>query len=132
QCLFPPQVDVGPTNTVAVSGNTVFLNVHAQGTAPLTYQWFFDETNSLTYATNATLVLSNVTPAAAGSYAVVVANPYGSVTSAPAVVTILVPPSILCVSNRTVLLGSSWGFDPPAVNGSAPILSVVSTITNNG
>ena len=45
-------------------------------------------------ATNASLTLTNVQPANAGSYSVVVTNPVGSVTSAVAVLTVLVPPVI--------------------------------------
>src|SRR5204862_181224 len=91
----PAMVVSGPTNQVATNGDTVFLTVIAEGTQPLIYQWYFNETNSLAEATNATLVLSNVTPAQAGNYAVSVSNPYGSETSEPAQLFVLGGPVIV-------------------------------------
>ena len=41
---------------------------------PLSYQWWFQGTNPLAGATNAMLALSNVQPAQAGEYLVVVSN----------------------------------------------------------
>ena len=55
----------------------------ATGTAPLGYQWRLNGT-PLSWATNATLVLTNVQFAQAGDYAVVVSNAFGAITSAPA------------------------------------------------
>ncbi|HEU0039311.1 MAG TPA: S8 family serine peptidase, partial [Verrucomicrobiae bacterium] len=45
QCLVAPTILQGPTNQIAIEGETVQFNVHAQGTAPLTHQWFFTPTN---------------------------------------------------------------------------------------
>ena len=90
-----PEVVSGPASQVATNGDTVQLEVTASGSAPLEYQWWFQATNALVEATNATLVLSNVSPAAAGVYAVVVSNFIGSVTSAPALLTVLVGPGLM-------------------------------------
>src|SRR5439155_21249509 len=66
-------------------------------------------------ATNATLILSNVTPAQAGSYSVLVSNFYGTQLSAAATLTVVVPDLIVCGTNRTVELGEAWDFDAPVV-----------------
>ncbi len=55
--------------------------------AQLSYQWQFDGTN-IAGATNATLVLYNVQLASGGSYTAIAADSAGSVTSAPAVLTV--------------------------------------------
>ena len=55
-------------------------NVVATGTTPLSYQWL-KGTASITGATSATLALSGVTTADAGSYTVRVSNSAGSATS---------------------------------------------------
>ncbi len=56
-----------------------------------TYQWYFNGTNALGGATNAFLELTNVQPAQAGAYTVVVTNLVGAVTSAPALLSVIPP-----------------------------------------
>jgi hypothetical protein len=76
-----PGITSQPVSQAAcMSSNAVFC-VIATGRQPLSYQWQFNGTN-LTWATNACLLLSNVQPAQAGNYTVVVSNSFGSVTSA--------------------------------------------------
>ena len=91
-----PAVIVGnPVDQVATNGDDVHWRVLAKGSAPLYYQWYFEGTNSLPLQTNSTLDLLSVTPDQAGIYQVVVTNVYGSATSAPALLTIVVPPAII-------------------------------------
>jgi uncharacterized repeat protein (TIGR01451 family) len=92
---IPPGISTQPSNIVAVAGTNVSFQVAAAGSTPLSYQWFFDSTNSIADATNAQLMLTNVQPSQAGSYTVVVSNIAGSITSAPAVLRVLVSPSIV-------------------------------------
>jgi uncharacterized delta-60 repeat protein len=73
----------------ADEGDDVSFGVTAAGAATLTYQWRLDG-EPIDGATNATLNLTNVAPAAAGEYDVVVSNTYGSVTSAAATLTVAV------------------------------------------
>ena len=130
QCLFPPEIVVAPTNTIALAGAFVSMSVQAHGSEPFTYEWRYNETNVIAEATNATLVLANVATDQAGTYQVVVGNGYGSVTSSPALLSIVVPPAIACGTDRVVSVGSEWDFDVPAITGSNPVLSVESTLTN--
>jgi alpha-tubulin suppressor-like RCC1 family protein len=78
-----PAITTQPQNQTSFAGGTATFTVVATGTAPLTYQWRFNG-NNLSGQTASSLVLQNLQNANAGAYSVVVANPYGSVTSAPA------------------------------------------------
>ena len=82
-----PQVAVGPTSQTANTGSTVVFSVTVTGTPRLTYQWKKDGTD-IPGATDSTLTLTNLSPAAAGSYSVVVTNFVGSATSAAALLTV--------------------------------------------
>jgi len=90
-----PVITRQPTNLTVTASNTAVFAVTATGTAPLSYQWSFNHTNLLG-ATNATLVLPNVQPAQAGSYAVVVSNIVGSTNSLAALLTVLTPAPPSC------------------------------------
>ncbi len=83
-----PAVSSPPGSQVVKSGGDLTLSAGASGSAPLSYQWFF-QGEAVVGATNATLSQSGVTAAQAGAYVVVVTNHIGSVTSAVANVTVL-------------------------------------------
>lgn len=94
-----PIIVTQPHSQTVLAGNTALFSVLSVGTAPLTYQWFFNDTNILFDATNQTLVLTNVSPILAGNYSVLVSNPFGSVLSAPATLTLTDsnPPPIVSI-----------------------------------
>jgi len=72
-------------------------------------------------ATNTTITLSNVPPAAATNLSVVVSNSYGSVTSTVAVLVVVVPPSVTSQpQNQSVIAGHSATFSVTA-SGTLPI-----------
>ena len=79
-----PTIVVQPTNQVTVVGASVQFSAIASGAAPLSYQWFFNQTNLLSGGTNATLSLNNIQTGNAGGYMLVASNTYGSVTSSVA------------------------------------------------
>jgi alpha-tubulin suppressor-like RCC1 family protein len=64
------------------SGSGVAITVSAAGSLPLRYQWRLDGV-ALPRATNAVLLLLNLTAAQSGYYAVEVANDYGATLSDP-------------------------------------------------
>jgi uncharacterized repeat protein (TIGR01451 family) len=119
--LVPPAITTAPSNQTAVAGTSASFSVTATGTAPLGYQWTFN-TTPLTGATANTLLLAAVQPAQAGSYAVVITNVAGSVTSSVASLTVLVPPAITTQpSNQTAVVGTNAGFTVTAT-GTTPFV----------
>ncbi|HSY20212.1 MAG TPA: immunoglobulin domain-containing protein [Candidatus Acidoferrales bacterium] len=124
--LFPPAITNPPAaQTVILSSNTTFT-VQAGGTAPLGYQWKRNGTNlvnggRVSGATNATLNLSNIQTNDAAPYQVVVTNNYGSATSAPVALTVLVPVTLTTQpTNQTVYVGDPVVFNVLA-SGTAPL-----------
>ena len=76
-----PTVTLQLPPTVRYSGATASLGAAAQGALPISYQWNFNGA-PLAFATNATLLLSNLNFAAVGNYSVTVSNALGEATSA--------------------------------------------------
>jgi hypothetical protein len=72
-----------PLSTTVSAGGTASLSVATTGSLPMTYQWTRNG-ETVNGATGDTLVLSNVSAAQAGDYAVVVSNLAGAATSAVA------------------------------------------------
>lgn len=89
---LPPVVLVQPVNVTATAGANASFGVTVRGTAPLAYQWR-KEGVPIEGATQATLTLGKVTSADAATYAVEITNAFGSVVSANARLTVLVPPA---------------------------------------
>ena len=81
--LSSPEILTQPANAAGYWGQSATLQVLAEGTLPLTYQWY-DGSVSISWGTNATLTFTNLALTNAGQYAVLVSNPYGSVLSSNA------------------------------------------------
>ncbi|MFN3408655.1 MAG: LamG-like jellyroll fold domain-containing protein [Limisphaerales bacterium] len=82
---FAPAFSVLPLGaTNLITGDNFTLSAIAYGTRPLAYQWFKDGL-PLSGATNDSLTLTSLTTNDNGSYALVVTNVAGSVTSAVAI-----------------------------------------------
>ena len=114
----PPSITTQPQNQTVLVGSTATFSTVASGSLPLTYQWFFNGTTSLTSATNSSLALTNVQMTNAGNYSVQVTNAFGSITSSNALLTVNFPPAAI----RVV------GINVPAANS----VSVPVQITANG
>ena len=104
----PPTITTEPASQTLAVGSTAVFSVTAISTLPLSYQWYFNTSTVLAGATNATLTLTNVQLADAGSYSVVVANAAGAVSSTGAVLTVFLPlpPAF---STQPVSRGASLG-----------------------
>jgi hypothetical protein len=89
--LTPPGITTQPQSQSVVESNNVTFTVLASGTAPLSYQWYYNTNTALASATNASYILTNVATNQAGTYHVRIANSYGSATSAVATLTVNVP-----------------------------------------
>ena len=72
----PPGITTQPADQVVDAGSTATFRVTASGTAPLSYQWRFNDANLAGRTTNS-LVLSNVQSPNVGNYTVVVTNASG-------------------------------------------------------
>jgi hypothetical protein len=83
----PPTITTQPQSQTVLPGDNVTFSVVTTGMWPLSYQWRLNGTN-IAGATTGSCVRTNVQPAAAGNYSVVVTNLAGSVTSSNAVLTI--------------------------------------------
>jgi Bacterial Ig domain/Immunoglobulin domain len=90
----PPYITSQPAGKSIPVGGTATFTVMAQGTQPLSYQWYFGGSNAISGATGSSLTLTNVQSSQAGSYSVVVSNIAGSVTSWSALLEVIVPPSV--------------------------------------
>ena len=88
--LQPPGIASQPESQTVSAGTNVTFTVEATGSIPLGYQWRLNGTN-LAGATTASLSLTNVQAANAGAYDVVVSNPAGLATSAPATLAVNLP-----------------------------------------
>jgi hypothetical protein len=78
-----PVVLRAPEDQTVTVGDSVRFKVTAAGVKPLTYQWLFND-SPLFGETNFVLSLVRVFPNHAGAYALQVTNPFGTVTSPPA------------------------------------------------
>jgi hypothetical protein len=76
----PVTIITQPTNQTAAAGRSVTFSVQADGSAPLSYQWF-SGTNAIPSATNAAYVIASVQPANAGTYYVRITNSISSTNS---------------------------------------------------
>ena len=88
-----PAIGTQPVSQQIAGGQTAQLTVGAGGSSPLSYQWqgralgsaaaFTNLSNggTISGATTASLTVSNMSAANVADYQVLVANPYGSVTS---------------------------------------------------
>ena len=104
--VMPPQIMTQPQSLTIANGQSASFTVEAWGTAPLSYQWMFNGT-PIPGATNSRVALNSSRAADGGTFTVVVTNAFGSVTSAPAILTVLnigaiTPPTII-----TPVLGST-------------------------
>jgi hypothetical protein len=87
--LAAPEITSQPVNQNTGQGSSAVFDVIATGTTPLSYQWQRNNVNlvnggGISGVTTPTLTLSNVQPAQAGAYSVVVTNIVGTTTSSNA------------------------------------------------
>ena len=91
----PPAITNQPASRTNVAGSTATFTVGAQGIG-LTYQWLragtaVSDGGKLSGSSSSTLTLASVLSADAANYSVIVGNGAGSVTSAPAALTVVFP-----------------------------------------
>ncbi len=81
--VVAPTITTQPKAKAVHTGESVSFTVAANGTGPITYQWFRENT-LIQGMTSPTLILTNVQLNAAGNYTVKIQNSIATVTSLPA------------------------------------------------
>jgi hypothetical protein len=104
----PPIINTQPQSLTNFPGVTVEFVVVFSGTPPFFFQWQHGGTNVIG-AKDYSLVLTNIQATDAGIYSVTITNAFGSVTSAPAVLTLYLPPLI---TNQPVSQAAPMGANP--------------------
>jgi hypothetical protein len=114
ETIFAPNIISNLQGQTVLAGSNYTIRVTASGSAPLTYSWYLNG-SLISNKTSATLALTNLTMAHAGTYTVVVSNFAGSVTSAPA---------LLRVKSVALFLGNQLLTNGVYTFASAPSLSI--------
>ena len=136
--LLPPGITAQPTNQILVAAGSGSFEVDVTGSAPLNYQWYFNTNTPVAHATNASLLLTNVSLTNAGIYSVVVTNPVGAVASSFATLVVNRPPvpgSYATVTGQQIPVATTIasllavGSDP---DGDALSLTSVAPLSTNG
>jgi hypothetical protein len=101
--LSPPIFTSQPTNLTLYVGGAAVLSGAVKGPGTMTYQWLeggvaLTDGGNISGSASQTLTISPAYNTNSGSYALVVTNNYGSVTSSVAGLTVLIPPAISSVS----------------------------------
>jgi hypothetical protein len=73
-----PVIGSCPTSLIATTGQNVSFSVFAGGSAPVTYQWYFNTTSLIANATNTVLTLNSVQSTNVGTYSVIASNSAGT------------------------------------------------------
>ncbi len=119
-----PSIVNQPQSLTVLPGQSAVFTVTAGGSAPFSYQWYYNTNSLLANATSDTLTLSNVQPGAAGTYSVVVTNLIGFTNSDYAILTVNTNPVAPSFTSQPVsqivLTGGTATFNATAV-GTATI-----------
>lgn len=112
--ILAPQILIQPLSQTNFLASTAIFNAGAIGSAPLAYQWQFNGLNltdraGISGSQSNALTLSNVNLNEAGSYTVVVTNNAGSVTSAPAILTLVTAQQIALQDGSPTSITSTAG-----------------------
>jgi autotransporter-associated beta strand protein len=83
-----PAITNPPADLAVDAGDEATFTAGAVGNGSLSYQWYFNATNKLFSATQASLTIPNAQATNAGDYSVAISDSLGSSTSAVAVLTV--------------------------------------------
>jgi PKD repeat protein len=112
----PPSIASQPGDAVAGQGTNPPFTVGVFGSPSPSFQWRFASV-PIDGATTNPLIVTNVQCSNAGSYDVVVSNYLGSVTSSPALLTVVAAPVFTVPPvDQTVLIGQPATFTAAATN----------------
>ena len=89
-----PTITNQPVSLTNNVGNNATFSVTHGGTAPFTYQWYYNTNSPLLNQTNISLTLTNLQLTNAGTYSVAITNSVGSTNSSFTQLTVWQPPTI--------------------------------------
>jgi sugar lactone lactonase YvrE len=116
-----PAITTQPVNQSVLAGNNAAFSVSATGTAPLSYDWFFEGANMVQSGSSNILAIEDAGTNNAGSYAVVVSSPYGAVTSQVAILTVGFAPSIITQPASELVWPHSNALFTVVASGTGPL-----------
>jgi hypothetical protein len=116
-----PTITLQPLSQTVNAGQTATFSVAATGTHPMTYQWYLNGT-----AIAGATASFYTTPAVSGTnsgaaYTVTVTNVAGTATSAPAVLTVNVAPTITLQPVSQTVVSPTTAIFSVAATGTAPL-----------
>jgi hypothetical protein len=117
---LPPAIRVQPRTQVGVSGLPVTLTVSVIGDPPLSFQWR-NGLAPIPGATSSFLSWPRIGSSNAGLYSVIISNPWGSVTSSLATLSVINPPSILTQPQSQTVIATTAASFSTATAGTAPL-----------
>ena len=118
QLTGPPAITAQPRDAATVFGANATFSARAAGGSPLTYRWRMNGA-PINGATTNTYTRTNVQSGDLGSYTMVASNGFGSVTSAPALLSLAAQPAIQTQpQSRTNFGGTMAIFHVQASGGS--------------
>jgi pectate lyase len=97
-----------PLSQTVLLGQNATFNVFASGTAPLAYQWYFNDT-PIANAILPSHSITNAQPTNAGGYHVVITNSFGSITSILATLNVVPAPAAGVPDGYATLNGGTTG-----------------------
>ncbi|MFC2114566.1 immunoglobulin domain-containing protein, partial [Bacteroidota bacterium] len=105
------------TSVSVCTGQSMTFNVNADGTTPLSYQWY-DGSGTISGATGSTYTINSVSTSDAGSYYCKVTNACGNDQSNTITLTVNTPPTITAQSGNTSACSGSTATFSVTVSGS--------------
>src|SRR4029077_16243253 len=124
QAAVPPTITTQPANQTVTAGQPATFTVVAAGTAPLSYQWQKKGVNTAGATAPSYTPPATATSDSGSTFAAVVSNTVGTVTSAAATLTVNAAPAGPSITtsptNQTVTAGQTATFTVVAA-GTAPL-----------
>jgi hypothetical protein len=116
----PPSITSQTSNTTLCSGQGMIFNVTANGSTPLSYQWYFNS-SSISGATNNNYIINSAISSNTGTYYCIVSNSCGTAQASNISLTVNTAPSITSqTGSASRCTGQSQTFSV-TVTGTAPI-----------
>lgn len=107
-----------------LAGGSASFSVLAGGTPPLKYQWYYNTNSGLANQTNTSIPLTNIRLSQAGTYGVIITNIWGSVTSAPGSLVVIIPDAPV-ITPLSLVAGNQFQF---TFN---PVAGLTNTVVTN-